>query len=123
MDLTQNDLGERYIDNATWTLLPGMASLWIPAPTVTGACDVPVFYSFSPPSCVKSIDIQMSVEAGVTDYVFGVQDTDEFLCKLAYIHLSIFARYKIQINLLAIMWKVGLRNTEYNTHIILVYFS
>ncbi|KAI0207937.1 hypothetical protein LSAT2_007383 [Lamellibrachia satsuma] len=79
MDLTDNDLGERYFNDPAWELLPGMPSLLVPPPNVSGSCDVPVFYKFSPPPCVKTVDVQMSINSSVTEYVFGVTDTNEFL--------------------------------------------
>ena len=75
------DLGERFLDTPTWQLLPGMPALGVPPPTPTGACDSAVFYKFTPPACVKTVDVQIGTRSDTTEYAFGVADTDDFLCE------------------------------------------
>ena len=77
MDLKEMDLGEDYIDGATWQMLTGVPELNIPAPAATGTCDTPVLYRFTPPACLKTINLQITTNNSMDGYAFGVVDDDD----------------------------------------------
>ncbi len=74
MNLEDSDLGEDYVDGATWQMLPGLPAASIAAPTATGACDTAVFYKFTPPACIKTVRFQITTNASAEMFVFGVID-------------------------------------------------
>ncbi len=67
MNLEDSDLGEDYVDGATWQMLPGLPAARIAAPTATGACDTTVI-------CIKTVRFQITINASAEVFVFGVID-------------------------------------------------
>ena len=74
MNLEDSDLGEDYLDDTTWQMLPGLPDFDIPPPTATGACNTSVIYKFTPPACIKTVRFQITTTANADQYEFGVVD-------------------------------------------------
>ena len=77
MDLTESDLGESYVDGTRWQMLAGVPELNIAAPTATGACVTPVLYKFTPPSCLKRVNVKITTDDSMNDYAFGITDDED----------------------------------------------
>ena len=77
MDLAESDLGESYVDGTRWQMLAGVPELNIAAPTATGSCVTPVLYKFTPPSCLKSVNVKITTDDSMNDYSFGIIDDED----------------------------------------------
>ena len=74
MNLEDSNLGDVFLDDTTWKMLPGVPAFNIAAPTATGACDTAVLYKFTPPPCIKTVRFQITTNASAGDYAYGVVD-------------------------------------------------